>query len=46
MTTKEPPAAIDTALGRVIIGYRIVGAIWLAILGVITLADSSSPIVR
>jgi signal transduction histidine kinase len=43
MTTKEPPAAIDTALGRVIIGYRIVGAIWLAILGVITLADSRSP---
>ena len=34
---------IELVLGRVVVGYRVVGAVWLAILGVITLAGSAPP---
>jgi signal transduction histidine kinase len=34
---------IERVLGRVVVGYRIVGAAWLAVLGVITLAGSTRP---
>ncbi|MDF1594669.1 MAG: hypothetical protein P1T08_01040 [Acidimicrobiia bacterium] len=34
---------IERVLGRVVVGYRIVGAAWLAVLGVITLAGSARP---
>jgi signal transduction histidine kinase len=36
-------ADIERVLGRVVVGYRVVGAAWLGILGIITLAGSADP---
>ncbi len=43
MMVDAGPPDIERALGRVVVGYRIVGAIWLAILAVITLAGTARP---
>ena len=43
MTDTSGTPEIELVLGRVVVGYRVVGALWLAILGVITLAGSAPP---
>ncbi len=43
METTVTPADIERVIGRVVVGYRVVGGIWLGILGLITLAGSSPP---
>jgi signal transduction histidine kinase len=43
MTDTSGTPEIELVLGRVVVGYRVVGAVWLAVLGVITLAGSAPP---
>ncbi len=43
MESTIAPADIDRVIGRVVVGYRVVGGIWLGMLGLITLAGSASP---
>ena len=43
MTDRTTRADIEVVLGRVVVGYRVVGALWLTILAIITLAGSPRP---
>ena len=43
MEATAVPVDIERVLGRVVVGYRVVGGVWLGMLGIITLAGSSPP---
>lgn len=43
MTATSQAPNIELALGRVVVGYRVVGAAWLGILGLIALFGSTQP---
>lgn len=39
----QPPADIDRTIRQVVVGYRVVAALWLITLGIIALAGGDSP---